>query len=327
VFALPSATFLGLFLLTAPAGAAERTPLPTCETGTRHIELEADAPGRPPEVCIHPELSTNLFFDSKLARVELAAWERFRVIQGDVGIALVPTEAFHDGERVPVTVHFQDGAAPASATFLLVVHPSQAERQVEVTRHPRTLASYRQGEQQARAEVQQCREDKARLQAECGGQVGLTGLIAQGRLGEGGIAYRDLNVDVTSRPGNTVTSADARSYRSDTYVEGEKTGGVRLAVDQELWNNGKTPWTPTGAALVGRKHMELKVLGVWPMEPIPPGQKRRVVVEAEATESEARGTFTLKLWGQEDTARVELFDGVMFPKATHMARASGADAL
>jgi uncharacterized protein (TIGR02268 family) len=313
VFAPSSAALLGLALLAAPAGAAERTPLPTCETGTRHIELEADAPNSSPEVCIHPELSTTLVFDSKLARVELASRELFRVIEGDVGLTLVPTEALQNGERVSLTVHFRDGAAPASITFQLVVHPSEAERQVEVSRHPRTLGSYRQGEQQARAEAQQCREDKARLQAECGGQVGLTGLIAQGRMGEGGVAYRDLDDDVTSRLGNTVTSMHASSYRSDTYREGKRTGVVRLAVKQELWNKRKTPWTPAGATLVGPRRKELKAVNVWPLEPIPPGQKRQVVVEVEATESEARGTFTLELWGQEDMARVEFFDGVTFP--------------
>jgi hypothetical protein len=57
----------------------------------------------------------------------------------------------------------------------------------------------------------------------------------------------------------------------------------------------------------------LKAVNVWPLEPIPPGQKRQVGVEVEATESEARGTFTLELWGQEDMARVEFFDGVTFP--------------
>ncbi|QRN98389.1 DUF2381 family protein [Archangium violaceum] len=313
MFVLSSAALLEFVLLAAPAGAAEWLPFPTCETGTRHIELEADAPDSSPEVCIHPELSTTLVFDSKLARVELASRERFRVIEGDVGLTLVPTEALQNGERVPLIVHFRDGAAPANITFQLVVHPSEAERQVEVTRHPRTLASYRQGEQQARAEAQQCREDKARLQAECGGLAGLTGLIAQGRLGEGGVAYRDLGFDITSRPGNTVTSQYASSYRSDTYREGKRTGVVRLAVKQELWNKRKTPWTPAGAALVGSRRKELKALSVWPGESIPPGQKRQVVVEVEATESEARGTFTLEMWSQEDAVRVERFDGVTFP--------------
>ncbi|HZH13103.1 MAG TPA: DUF2381 family protein [Archangium sp.] len=37
---------------------------------------------------------------------------------------LVASEALRDGERVPVTVYFEDGAAPADATFVLVIHPS-----------------------------------------------------------------------------------------------------------------------------------------------------------------------------------------------------------
>jgi len=36
----------------------------------------------------------------------------------------VASEALRDGERVPVTVYFEDGAAPADATFVLVIHPS-----------------------------------------------------------------------------------------------------------------------------------------------------------------------------------------------------------
>ncbi|HYO53090.1 MAG TPA: DUF2381 family protein, partial [Archangium sp.] len=38
----------------------------------------------------------------------------------------------------------QDGAALASSAFALVSHPSQAERQVEVSRHERTLTSYQE---------------------------------------------------------------------------------------------------------------------------------------------------------------------------------------
>ncbi|MGZ3461138.1 MAG: DUF2381 family protein, partial [Archangium sp.] len=71
MLALSSSALLGLALLTAPAEATERAPLPTCEAGTRYIELTADAPSKPPEVCIRPELSLNLFFDAKLARVEV----------------------------------------------------------------------------------------------------------------------------------------------------------------------------------------------------------------------------------------------------------------
>jgi uncharacterized protein (TIGR02268 family) len=313
MFTLSSAALLELVLLVAPVGGRRQPPLPPCESGTRRLELTADASARRPEVCIYPGLSTSFFFDAKLARVELAGREWFRVVEGEEGFTLVLMAALPVGERVLVTVYFQDGAAPASATFELVVHPSEAERQVEVMRHPRTLVSYQQGEQQARAEAQRCREEKARLQAECTGQVGLTGLITQGLMGEGGIPDKNIYKSVTSSPANTLTNFKSLTYRSDTAREEGGHKVVRLAVELELLNLGKQPWTPAGAVLVGPRHVELRVLGVWPLEPIAPGTTGRVVVEAEATEETARGTFTLELWSHEGGGGSERFDGVTFP--------------
>jgi uncharacterized protein (TIGR02268 family) len=308
VFALSSIALLGLALLVAPVDAIERAPLPICETGTRYIELTADAPSKMPEVCIRPELSLTLFFDAELARVEVEGRERFRRVKVmDDTLTLVASEALHDGERVPVTVYFQDGAAPTSATFVLVVHPSQAERQVEVSHRERTMASLRQGEQQARAEAQQCREEKARLQAECNGQLGLTGFIVNGWLGKKGVVARWLK-DVTSRPGDSLHANTVISYRA---VGPEGRG--RVAVELELFNRGTVTWTPTGAALVGSKREELTGLTVRSLEPIPPGRSQRIVVELDAAESEARGTYTLKLWAGEAGAGGVNLDGVAFP--------------
>ena len=309
MFALSSTALLGLVLLIVPAEATERVPLPTCEAGTRYIELTAEAPIKPPEVCIRPELSLNLFFNAKLARVDVEGRERFRRVKVvDDTLMLVASEALHDGERVPVTVYFQDDAAPMSATFVLVVHPSQAERQVEVSRHERTLASLRQGEQQARAEVQQCREEKARLQAECGGQVGLTGLIENGWLDDKDIVANVITLNVTRRPGDSLVMRRVISYRA----VGPK-GRGRVAVKVELLNTGTTPWTPTGATLVGSKREALTGLTVWPLEPIPPGKFQSITVEMNAAESEARGTYTLKLWGEQGGAEGVTLDGVTFP--------------
>nr|UUL70750.1 Myxococcus xanthus-likeous family TIGR02268 [Vitiosangium cumulatum] len=308
MFTLSSTALLGLALLAAPAEATERVPLPTCEAGTRYIELTADTPRKTPEVCIRPELSLTMFFDAKLASVEVEGRERFRRVKlVDDTLTLVASEALHDGERVPVTVYFEDGAAPTSATFVLVVHPSQAERQVEVSRHERTVASLRLGEQQARAEAQQCREENARLQAECSGQGGLTGLIANGWLGRKGVVARWLK-DVTSRPGDSLVAQNVISYRA----VGPK-GRGRLAVELELFNPGAVVWTPTGAALVGSKRNELTGLTVAPVKPIPPGESQRIVVELDATELEAHDTFTLKLWGGQGGAEGVTLDGVTFP--------------
>ncbi len=312
MFTLSSSALLGLALLTAPAEATERAPLPTCETGTRYIELTADPPRKAPEVCIRPELSLTLFFDAKLARVEVEGRERFRRVKAvDDPLTLLASEALHDGERMPVTVYFQDGAAPTSATFILVVHPSQAERQVEVSRHERTEASLRQGEQQARAEAQQCREEKARLLAECSGQGGLTGLIANEWMGEKGVIARVLK-DVTSRTAAPIEVRKVISYRAvGPKVQGRARG--RVAVELELFNLGTVAWTPSGAALMGFKHEELTGLTVWPLELIPPGKSKRIVVELDATDREAQGTFTLKLWAGEVGAGGVTLDGVTFP--------------
>jgi uncharacterized protein (TIGR02268 family) len=312
VLALSVSALLGLALLAAPADATERAPLPTCETGTRYIELTADAPNNPTEVCIRPELSLTLFFDTKLARVDVAGRERFRrVTMMDATLALVASEALHDGERVPVMVYFEDGAAPTSATLVLVVHPSQAERQVEVSRHARTLASFRQGEQQARAEAQQCREDKARLQAECSGQGGLTGLIDNEWLGEMGVVAQRLNAVTRSAPPLEVFNVI--SYRTVGPEEQGRARRGRVAVELTLRNKGSVAWTPSGAALVGAKHEELTGLTVWPLKPILPGKGGRIVVELEATEREAQGSYTLKLWAGEARAEGLNLDGVTFP--------------
>jgi hypothetical protein len=88
---------------------------------------------------------------------------------------------------------------------------------------------------------------------------------------------------------------------------------VRLAVEQELRNTGSTPWTLVGAMLVGPRGEEWKALAVWPLEPIPPGKTQRVVVEVEAPEEAAHGTFTLELRNHEGSAREAFFDGVTFP--------------
>jgi len=174
-------------------------------------------------------------------------------------------------------------------------------------------SSHGVGEQRALEQLQQCRQEKARLQAACAGQVGLRGLFAQGLLGKEGVPSQGLAKSLSARPGTTLIPSEAHSYRADT----ERTEGghkvVRLAVVQELHNHGKTPWTPAGAVLVGPQGEEWKALGVWPLKPIAPGKFRQVVVEVETMEEEARGTFILKLWSQEGGGQAELFEGVTFP--------------
>jgi hypothetical protein len=90
---LPAVILVGTRLLTAPT-AAEPSPLPRCERGTRHLELTAEGSGGAPEVCIHPGLTTTLVFDTKLARMDLAGPGRFRVADlGTESLTLQSREA------------------------------------------------------------------------------------------------------------------------------------------------------------------------------------------------------------------------------------------
>ena len=304
---LPYAVLYGMLLRSVPSTANARPLLPTCETGTRHVELLADSPGQAPEICIRPGLSLALFFDTRLVRVDIEGRERFRRLEeGPASLSLVASEALHDGDRVPMTVYFQSEAAPTSATFTLVVHPAQAERQVEVSRQERTAVSYREGEQQARAEARQCREEKARLQAEVGGRGGLTDLIFHGGLGERGVSAKILEQLVT-RPGSYLGIKRIISYRA----MGDGREG-RIALEVVLLNKGTTPWTPAGATLAGTERGQSMGLKVWPVEPIPPHKKGRLVVEMDAQGQDAQGVFTLKLWDEQGREGA-IIDGVSFP--------------
>jgi uncharacterized protein (TIGR02268 family) len=303
----PPIALSALMLLAASLPPNTERPLPVCATEPRHIELDADAPNDPPEVCIRPGLILSFLFDVKLARVEIEGRERFlRVEEGTTLLSLVPSEALHDGERVPVTVHFQSEAAPSHVTFTLVVHPSQAERQVEVSRHERTVDSYRRGEQQAREEARQCLVEKARLEAESDGPGGLSALILQGQLGDRGVVAR-TSTEVSQRPSLTL---DAKSYTGYRAV-GSK-GRGRIVLEVVLLNRGPLPWTPAGAALLPTRSERAFDLKPWPQTPIPPGKSGRIVVELDAAEHEARGPFTFKLWDVHGRDGAVL-DGVTFP--------------
>ncbi|HSP78532.1 MAG TPA: DUF2381 family protein [Myxococcaceae bacterium] len=310
----PSSAFLALALLAEPPAAVEPPALLSCRAGVLHLELTADATGEPVEVCIRPGLTTTFLVDSKRVRVELKERERFfRVAEIAGMLVLIPSESLRDGERLRVTFHFEDGAAPTSVTFVLVVHPAQAAWQVEVSRHPRPVASYRQEARQARAEALQCQQEKARLQAECSGRTGLTGLVAPGLVDGRGVLSRDIQEEVVLRPEELLIPTSAHSYRSTTlHMKGEEQL-VRLAVRLDLRNRGTEPWLVAGAALIGPTGEQLRILDFWQLDTAPPGQWSPVVVEAEATERQARGPFLLKLW-DADGQRVITIGNVTFPE-------------
>jgi uncharacterized protein (TIGR02268 family) len=261
-----------------------------------------------PELCIAPELSTTiLFYGAELlgSGVTVDGRERFTLVEvGNTVLRLVPSVRVMTGERLRLTVRFKDGAAPASAAFWLVVSPGQVEPFVEVYREKRTLESYQQQVQEKDSQLRQCQEDNARMLAEKESPGGLTGLLATGLMGEAGGISKNLTESVVDHPANATRVAQAFSYRSTNRV------AVVLNLDP---TPGMEPWRAVRAAFVGPSRRALRVKPPWQREPLRyEAEDRRIVIEAEATEAETRGTFTLKLWDADGTRRIVL-TGVAFP--------------
>ena len=87
----------------------------------------------------------------------------------------------------------------------------------------------------------------------------------------------------------------------------------RVALELWLANpDDAQPWTAEGAALTSKAGDALRVLRVWQLEPIPPGDMRTVVVEAEEVAPASRGPFILKLW-EAGGKRAVTLGNVTFP--------------
>ena len=302
---LPAASLLLALLATPPATGDWDAG------GERHVELTADNAGQAHEVYISPNRLTGFVFHAPLQRggVVVEERERFRAVTVDEAaglVTLLPSGALPLGGELLLTARFADGAVPGWATFRLVVHPTRAERQVEVFRQPRSAESYQQGERQERERAERCEARLAHVEAEAQRPGGLTGLIDAGLLGKGkGVAVKRLTEDITQRPGEILQVRDAYSYRA------------RERVAVELWveNTGARPWTAEGLEAVewvSAEGARLRVLRVWQPQPMVPGDRRQIVVEAEASSEQAQGTFLLKL-GEAGGARTLTVRGVTFP--------------
>jgi uncharacterized protein (TIGR02268 family) len=298
---------LALALITGATATAQPNLAP-CEPGPRRIELNTEPTGKVPELCIGAGLSTTFTFEGGELFVEGVSVEgrdRFtRVEVSATMLRLVPSESVAPGERFKLTVRFKDGAAPASAIFWLEVYPGQAEPLVEVYRQKRTVESCQQEVKEKQAQLRQCREDNARLQAEKSGPGGLAQLIATRLMGREGVFAKTLNSIAKPHSANALEVMDVHSYRSDRTV----------AVELLLATTEAAPsWTAVKAELVGPGRRTLRNPRLWQERlSTTDTQQLRVVVEAEATGTEAQGSFTLTVWSEGGTGNI-VVTGVTFP--------------
>ena len=312
--ALSFAAFLSL-ALPGGAGASEAPALPDCVPRPRHV-LSSEMDGQVIELCISPERSTVLVSDSPLlpGSVRLTGSERFLDLAiGSQSITLLPRKDLKPWERFELTVGFADGMAPMSVNFVLLGHPAAAARQVEVFRHPRTMASFQQEAREARAEVLRYQEENARLRAELGRPDGLLGVLASNLVDDTGLLARSLIDSVSQAAEGTFRLTRIVGYRtSRPMLDSAQQGQVRLALELELLNKGKESWRVEGAAMFGPQGEMLEDVRVWQESPAEPGGTQRVFVEVEVPSPQVQGSYTLTLWDASGSRTVTLRD-VTFP--------------
>jgi uncharacterized protein (TIGR02268 family) len=123
-------------------------------------------------------------------------------------------------------------------------------------------------------------------------------------MDEQGVPSKDLSKSIGEHPGNVVRVVNVYSYRSISRM----TVALMLAPAEDI-----QPWRAVRAELVGPGRRTLRVKPPWQPEPISSTAKNAlVVIEAEATEAEIRGTFTLKVWDADGTRSI-VITGVTFP--------------
>jgi uncharacterized protein (TIGR02268 family) len=293
-----------MLVLLAGMSAAAQTCPPPGESESRCIELTADGLHQVSEVQISPNQPTTFRFNSDVRADELTLQNRehFEVAPGKRLITLEPSEKMRDEKPSTLTVCFADGAAPACATFRLVIHPAIAERRLEIFRHPLPADSLQAELKTTRVENARLREENARLRAERDRPDGLTGLFASGMVGVAGIPSQSIIWRITERKSNTLHQREVTTFRAPG----------RVAIELWLTNpEGAKPWTPQGAKLVGSKGEGLDAT-VWPSESILSGKEHRVWIEVMAPDKQTEGTFILKLW-EADGQRTYVIGNVTFP--------------
>nr|WP_246357939.1 DUF2381 family protein [Pyxidicoccus fallax] len=287
----------------APLASARDTSATSGQQQVRRIELGPESPQVSPEIGIRPGTGSLLLFDRPLARegMELEGRERFsRVVMGDDTLAILPSEALREGERLRLTVRFADGGVPAEVWLILVVR-EQADALVELPHARRGSAPVRPEASALLEELERLREETARLR-ESHGPGGLTGLLTAAWAQGHGIATKALETAILHGVG-TKDQVTLVSYRA----------AKRVAVEvRATFAPGTPPWSAGSAVLRDAKGRQLRVVQVWQSEPTREGAEVRIIVEAEAKESEARGTCTLEL-REAGGERTLMVDPLLFP--------------
>lgn len=273
----------------APAGAAV----------VRRIDVQAGGLATPPEVRISPGLSTTLFFDARIRPEQLALegrerFQRFGVTEDH--LVLVPSPTFREGERLRLEVRFHDGAVPDRAVLDLVVDATRPERQVELYRHARSAASYRQEVEELRAGMLRLERQVQQLQrSRAGGEYTRESLVA------------DIHDESTLSYGQWLP----RKVTGDFVVR--RVSFIRLSTRWAALRLSLVPpeagkgWSAAGAALTDTQGTRMRTLPPWQEGPLDADGRALIIILLEEPGVADSGRYTLELWdeGRKRTLKLE----------------------
>jgi uncharacterized protein (TIGR02268 family) len=241
-----------------------------------------------------------MLFDQALApeALVLEGRERFRRVEIASGaLMLMPSEKVQSGERLRLTVRFKDAGAPEQASFVLVVHRDQAERQVEVSR-PRAAEEACQSELLSKdAELQRCLARGPSVSV----QTSLASLLEAGELQ---LYLHGVLISFEHAPAAETAELTALSVVLYPFQH-------RSVLEVRVKNpSSQRPWRAAGASLRRRSGDAVGPLEVLQREPAPSGTIRSIWVEFPADESP--GVEALEVW-DEGRQRTFTVKGLRLP--------------
>ncbi|WIG96098.1 DUF2381 family protein [Myxococcus sp. SDU36] len=286
-------------VLWAAAGQAAALDTPGTGTSVRRIDVQAGMLVTPPEVRISPGLSTTLFFDARIRPEQLVLegrerFQRFGVTEDH--LVLVPSSTFREGERLRLEVRFHDGAVPERAVVVLVVDSARAERQIELYRHARSAASYRQEVEELRAEMLRLERQVQQLQrSRAGAEYTRESVVAD---------VRDEGTLIIQKWAVRKVTGDVAPWRVGFIRLSPRWAALRLKPPKEVAWDG---WRAVGVALTDAQGKRMRTLPPWQEGPVDPDGHRPVIIIVDEPESVDRGRYTLELWdeGRKRTLKLE----------------------
>jgi uncharacterized protein (TIGR02268 family) len=298
----------GLILaLHASPAHADPPSYVECESASSRVDLPLKATGAPPKACISADIATVFSFNADVNPdlVAIQGRERFeRLVVAGSMIVLKPKSDLAPGERFLLSVSFLDGAAPESATFLLIAHPALATRQIDVFRHARPVKAYQQEVQEVRAENAQLRSRVKQLEDQALTRGGLADLLANDLVDHNGIKTALLDNLVGSH-GDVLYVGRCLSL----YAIAGNRAALKLTVSQPR----PQEWGIKEIFLTDDHGGVFKPITWLGTGPIPPGNAPYpVILEWQLNSSESKRPFALVMVG--DDGRTVKVGRVVFPQ-------------